>query len=64
MTNDPRIEAVTRVVAPAVHHWHDGLIADCVLCQGVAAEALAAADAVDRLRAPGVMRVSEPDDDC
>lgn len=54
MTDDPRIEAVARVVAVPVHAWsdrkRDGIPWDCEGCRELAADALAAADAVDPLR--------------
>lgn len=59
MTDDPRIEAVARVVAVPVHAYTDRATADggripwdCDGCRELAGEVLAAADAVDPLRNP------------
>lgn len=62
---DPRVEAAVKVIGPTLHGWHDGFAeGECPECQEVTRDALAAADAVDPLRQPGVIhrvakRVSE-----
>ena len=49
---DPRVEAMAAVISAALSGWHEDVDGGtCPACQDVARDALAAADAVDPLRA-------------
>ncbi len=47
---DPRIEAAAKVIAPTFTHHPESDTETCGICRNIAANALAAADAVDPLR--------------